>query len=674
MTTIFVQIAAELLTTFLLERYCIMKCIKYVITALLALFCFIMSSELYQLHLQMFSNQYFYIDIENEDRSQVCSIVASAAKKYNEYVFAIERQNVDTFHSRITIYADADTRNILSREQDVVEGESSSFFSGSTEVVLLSFSDVVNDGSVVRYYFTGSKDTVSSIRQTIYSQIATSYIHKDSVSVADKLIYGIWIILFGLVLLLTWVDMQFSKKSDFLKISMGSSVGKMIFGKILVDIVFNVAIFGAVYAILQSRLFLSYKLNFALYTLLIFFVLNSLLYLTLLKVDYKEVIYGANINGRLLANAYLLQAIVVILMVVSLSSNLVAIRENEKELAPYNSIEQLDGYTSLSITPSEGGAQSSESVVELEASIYLEAYLQDKGLLSTFCAALDDKPIVVLNEAALNTVVSNAGVFQEDLKSDFVVYIPENRYSEIDSYDIEFAAATTASTFFGLESYSFEAREYSHVDVVYFDLRNESELTFGSDLISDPIVVYCNLSKAQINELLMNNTAIDFGDRWTNIIFDINDTSFFSKSIKDRLADVQFRSVIELCNQYKSNLVRGVLLNSVLSAFLLVLNVMLISVIVKIEYLVHSKEIALKKILGYSVLQRNIAILSINVFSVFIAFVTGVILSKMYGIFDIGALCIVSVAILLINSTLILITMTVAEKHNTAHILKGGSL
>ena len=308
--------------------------------------------------------------------------------------------------------------------------------------------------------------------------------------------------------------------------------------------------------------------------------------------------------------------------------------------------------------------QSSESVVELEASIYLEAYLQDKVLLSTFCAALDDEPIVVLNEAALNTVVSSAGVFQEDLKSDFVVYIPENRYSEIDSYDIEFAAATTASTFFGLESYSFEAREYSHVDVVYFDLRNVSELTFGSDLISDPIVVYCNLSKARINELLMNNTAIDFGDRWTNIIFDINDTLFFSKSIKDRLADVQFRSVIELCNQYKSNLVRGVLLNSVLSAFLLVLNVMLISVIVKIEYLVHSKEIALKKILGYSVLQRNIAILFLNVLAVSIAFITGAILSKMYGIFDIVALCIVSLTILFVNSILILTNMTAAEKHN----------
>lgn len=651
-----------------------MKCVKFVITALLALFCFIMSSELYQLHLQMFSNQYFYIDIENEDRNQVCSIVASAAEKYNEHVFAIERQNIDTFHSRLTIYADEDTRNILSREQDITEGEASSFFSGSTEVVLLPFADVANDGNVVRYYFTGSKDTVSSIRQNIYSQIATSYIHKDSVSVVDKLIYGIWIILFGLILLLTWADIQFSKKSDFLKISMGSSVGKMILGKILIDAIFNAAIFGAVYVSLKSKLFLAYKLDFVFYALLIFFVLNSFLYITLIKVDYKEVIYGANINGKLLANTYLLQAVVVILTVVSLSSNLVAIRENEKELVPYDTIERLGGYTSLSITPTESVLQSTEDVGKLEASIYLEAYLQDKVLLSTFCAALGDEPIVVLNEVALNTVVSNAGMFQEDTESDFVVYIPENRYSEIDSYDIEFAAATTASTFFGLESYSFEAREYSHVDVVYFDLRNESELSFGSDLISDPIVVYCNLSKAQIHELLENNTGIDFGDRWANIIFDIKDTSLFSKSIKDKLDDVQFRSVIELCNQYKSNLVRGVLLNSVLSAFLLILSVMLISVIVKMEYLVHSKEIALKKILGYSVLQRNIAILSLNVFAVSIAFITSVILSKMYGIFDIGALCIVSSTILLVNSILILINMTVAEKHNTAHILKGGSL
>lgn len=651
-----------------------MKCVKILITAMLTLFCFILSSELYQLHLQIFSNQYFYIDIENEDRNQVCSLVASAAEKYNENVFAVERQNIDALHSRLLIYADVDTQSVLSHAQDITEGEARSFFSGSTEVVFLPFSDIVNNGSANRYYFTGSKDTVSSIRQNIYSHTATSYIHKVGISIANNLIYGIWIVLFGLILLFTWADIQFSKKSDFLKLSMGSSAGKMILGKVLIDAFFDIAIFSTAYIALKSKLFLDYKLDFVFYALIVFIVLNSCLYVTLIKVDFKEVIYGANINGKLLANTYLLQAVIVILMVVSLSSNLVAIKENGKELAPYDTIEQLDGYNSLSITPTESLLQSEEDAEMLKSSIYLEAYLQDKVLLSTFCAALGDEPIVVLNEVALNTVVSNPEVFRDNLESDFVVYIPENKYSEIDSYDIEFAAATTASSFFGLESYSFEVREYSHVYVACFDLRNESELSFGSDLISDPIVVYCNLSKAQINELLTNNTRIDFGDRWANIMIDMEDTSLFSKSVTDKLDDVQFRSVVDLCDQYKSNLVRSILLNSVLSVFLLLLNVMLILAIVKMEYLVHSKEIAIKKILGYSVLQRNIAILSLNAFAVSIAFITGVIISKMYDVFDICSLCIVSLTILLANSTLILINMTVAETHNTAHILKGGSL
>lgn len=651
-----------------------MKCVKFVITGLLVVFCFLMSSELYQTHLQVFSNQYFYIEIENEDRSQVCAVVASAAEKYEEHVFAVERQNIDTFHARLLIYADEDTQAILSRTQDIAKGEASSFFSGSTEVILLPFADVADRGNVIRYYFTGSKETVSSIRQNIYSQIAASYIHKDSVSMADKLTYGIWVVLFGLILLFTWADIQFSKKADFLKISMGSSVGKMILGKILADAVFNVAAFGAIYAFLKDKIFLAYKLDFVVYALLIFLVLNSLLYCTLLNVDYKEVIYGANINGTLLANTYLLQAVVVILIVVSLSSNLATLRENRTELAPYDTIEQLEGYTSLSITPAERVLQSEGGVEELEASIYLEAYLQDKVLLSTFCAALDEEPIVVLNEVALNTVVSDAEAFRGESESDFVVYIPESRYSEMDSYDIEFAADTTASTFFGLEDYRFEAREYSHADVVCFDLREESELSFGSDLISDPIVVYCNVSKEKIAALLDDHGEFDFGDRWVNILFDLEDLSLFSESIKEQLADVQFSSVVELCGQYKSSFIRGVLLNSVLSAFLLILSVMLISVIVKMEYLVHSKEIALKKIFGYSALQRNIAILSLNTFAVLIAFITGAILSNMYGIFDVRSLCVVSLTILLVNSILILINMAVAETHNTVQILKGGSL
>lgn len=651
-----------------------MKCVKFVITAIIALFCFVISSELFQLHLQTFSNQYFFIDIENEDRNLVCSLTASAAEEYKEHVFAIERETIDAFHSRLSVYADEDMRDILSLTQNIAEGMAESVFSGSTEIVILPFADAVDNVNITRYYFTGSKDSVASIRQNIYSQIATSYIHREQTSIDNLLLYGIWIASLAFVLLLTWFDIQFGKKSDFLKISMGASVGKMIFGKIQTDVIFNIAIFGAPYIFLKGRIFLAYKLNFVCGALLCFFALNSLLYFTLMKADYKEVLYGANINGKLLANTYLLQAFVVILMILSLSSNLVAIRENRQALASSGTIEKLNGYFFLSVTPVEQVQQDENGMEELETDIYLEAYLQNKILLSTFCAAVHGEPIIILNEAALNTVVSDPELFHAESESDFIVYIPKEKSAEFDDYDIEFATATTAATFFGLENYSFDTETYSHAEVVYFDVRNVSELSFGSDLISDPVIVYCNLSKTRIRGLLGNNTKIDFGDRWANIMFDAKDTSFFPESVSARIDNAQFYNVTDLCNQYKENFIRSILLYSVFSIFLILLSVLLVSVIVKMEYSIHAKELAIKKILGYSVFARNRAILALSAFTVWIAFITGVFLSKMYSIFDIGTLCAVSLLVLSTDFIFLSANMISIEKHSTARILKGGSL
>ena len=92
------------------------------------------------------------------------------------------------------------------------------------------------------------------------------------------------------------------------------------------------------------------------------------------------------------------------------------------------------------------------------------------------------------------------------------------------------------------------------------------------------------------------------------------------------------------------------------------------------EYLINSKEIALKKILGYSIFRRNLSIILLNVFSVFIAFITGLILTSMYSLFSVAILCLVCLLVFVIDTILILLNMAVAENKNTAHILKGGSL
>lgn len=649
-----------------------MKTIKYVLFAIIIFLCAVTGSELYQSYLQTFTNQFYFIEIENDNREVVETVVMSTAEKYDADVFAIERKDIDAFHSKVIIYATEDFKTSFFLKQGITEGIKNSFFSGSTEVKFCPFDDVAGNKNVVRYYFTGTKDVVSSIRQSMNAQFATSYIHKEDINGSEYLIYGIWIISFGFILLLTWLDIQFSRKADFLKISMGASTGKIIAENIIKDLLATVIICSVVYWILYERIFVAYRLDFAIGVMLSFLVFNSLLYVSILKYDYKEIIYGANINVKLLANTYLLKAVVMIMLVISLSCNMMTIFENVNALQPYYKIDKLNDYNTLMITPNSTVLQNEISTKQVKTQLYYEAYSQDRVLLSTSCASLEE-PIIVVNEKALNALVSNQ-VFLQEQNVDFIVCIPESKEKEIDEYDIEFAVRTTNSNFFGLENYTYEVSSYAHTEAIYFDLRSVSDLPLGFEQISDPVMVYCNISANQICELMEENTYIDFGDRWANIVFDIQDISVFSEGALNDIEELYFNNLVEQCSQYKDSLIRTVLINSMLSIILLVLSVLLVGVIVKIEYLINSKEIAIKKIMGYSILERNKPIILLNVFAIFIAIITGGIISKMYEVFDVWTLCTVSLFVFGLDTILILSNMAIAENKNTAHILKGGSL
>ena len=649
-----------------------MKVVKYIISVVVILFCFTLGSELYQSHLQTFSNQFYFIDIESKDREAVYDAIVSATDKFNEEVFAIERKDIDTYHSEIVVYATEKMKDNLIAQQNIVECDASSVFSGETKILYRPFDEVISNYGVIRYYFTGSKDVVSSIRQYINSFVATSYIHKEAVNGNESLVYFVWALSFGFILLMTWLDIQYSRKSDFLKLSMGSSATTIVVKNILADVLVNFFTALVVYLILKNKIFVGYKLDFALVVFLIFNIINSCLYISLFRSNYKEIIYGANINGKLLANTYLLKAMTMIMLVISLTCNFTALFENADGLKPYDTIDKLTDYSTISVTPNDETKSDIESVEKLKSRMFMEAYLQNKVMLSTSCAALED-PIIVLNDVALENVVSSSEQFKSNSDAMFVVYIPENKSDIISDYDIEFAVQTTATNFFGLPEYSFDLEYYSHADVVYFDLRTVSELPFGFEMLSDPLVVMCNVDDDIINELIKGTTYVEFEDRWANIIFS-TDMFDFSDEITKNVKEISHNGVVEQCSQHKASLLRTVLINSTLSIFLLVLSILLISVIVKMEYLINSKEIALKKILGYSILHRNTSMIMLNVFSIFISFITGLILSNMYDIFSSTTLCLVCLLVFVIDTILILCNMAVAENKNTAHILKGGSL
>lgn len=650
-----------------------MKLVKFFVTLIIILFCFALSSELYQSHLQTFSNGYYFIEIENDDRDFTCSLATAAAKRYNESIFCVDRKSVDAFRSEMTVYASTETRETVLADEYIVQGAAVSLFSGTTEVTVRPFEDVADNSNITRYYFTGSKDTVVSIRQYINETVATSYVHKEAVSIIEPLTYAVWILAYIFILLLTWLDIQFGKKACFLKVSMGNSLNGIICKNIIIDLIAYGLFFAAAFLGLKNKIFVSYKIDFICLSLFAFVLLNSALYFTLKKSDYKEIMYGANISGKLLSNTYVIKALVMIMLIVSLSFNAVMIKKDVEGLLSYKTIENMDGYYTLSVTPKQSPTDSNpDSYEQFIKKLFFEAYLQDKVLLAIAQYSPGEAPVIVLNDTAARQVVSNPGIFTEQ-NEDFIVYIPEDKSAEYTDEDIRTAAESAAVGMFDMEKFSFACKTYSHTKAATFDLHEESKFSLGFDVASDPLIIYFNLSPGKIARLL-NENAIGVNANLENIILQADDMSIFSDEVKSYIKDYHFSEVLEQCNQHKSSLSRAAFINSILSLFLLILSILLNSVIVRMEYLINAKELALKKILGYSIVARNSAIITLNVFTVLIGFITGFILSKMYGLFSVPTLCCLSLSVFIIDTVLILINMAVAESKNTAHILKGGCL
>ena len=162
------------------------------------------------------------------------------------------------------------------------------------------------------------------------------------------------------------------------------------------------------------------------------------------------------------------------------------------------------------------------------------------------------------------------------------------------------------------------------------------------------------------------------------MLFNISDSDIKQLSEKYSLGEKGFYlqqvKMTDKLLSYQSVLNRVLLLNTVISAFLLILELFIISVIIKSEYKVSTTELAIKKVLGYSVLQKNKQIFLLNAYATFIAVTACVVLSLMYKLSVWYIVIAVGVSVLCLEYVIIAVLITRFEKQNVAKILKGGCL
>ena len=654
-----------------------MKKAKWIISIFIFLLCFILGSELYQNYLGTFSNQFFYFDVSVvDDRSDLYELLTQSAAEQEMGVFSVDRTTLNSRQATITIYSTDTTRAILD-EQCVFEGEKRSLFSGTTDICVQDFSGIINDRSIVRYYFTGTKEQVTALRDTVYNTYATSYIHRENTTGLEWLIGAVWTVSLLFLLLLTWLDIQFQKKEIFLRLSLGSSVWQIIGKNVLADTAVFAGIFALTYCVLGNYVFLGYGLPVAFIAMIAFGGLNALLYLSLLNYDYKQILYGANINERTLSNSYVLKAITMIVAIASLSVNVTLISENGRYLGYYKDINQYADYGLLHVSPAmdiTANDYNNEFSV-IKTGLFLDYYAQNKvGFSLSFAQDIEDVPIVVLNDN-MSDLLGNQSLLSDLGNYDYHVFVPQNRPKIHNEDNIEFALQTAVGLFGqDTNSIQYEVIYYDNTDILYFDFLETSKLPVGFDKVENPIFVYCTLSDEQLNTIIQSTDDLMHESTFNNFLFKLTEEEVELISTDDGLKAVSYTSLVDQCGQYKSSLLRVVLLNSIISLFLMVLEMVIIVTIIKLEYMVNAKELSIKKILGYSVFHKNRTIFLLNFCGAGISIITMIIVSLMFEITKVSTVLLVGTALTVIEAGLIVLNILKLERTNIPKILKGGSL
>lgn len=655
-----------------------MKKAKWIISVFIILLCFILGSELFQSYISTFSNRFFYFEVSVvDDRNNLYDLLTEYAEDSGIGVFSVERTTYNARHTEIKMYATNTAKAILENDYCIAAGTKQSLFSGTTDVIIREFSEIIKDSSIVRYYFTGTKEQVTALRDMVYSTYATSYIHRENTVGTEWLIGAIWGVSLLFLLLLTWLDIQFQKKEIFLRLSLGSSAWHIIGKNVLADTVVFAGAFCIAYLVLERFVFLGYGLNLAITAMLVFIAINALLYLTLLKYDYKQILYGANVNRRTLSNSYVLKAITMIVAIASLSVNVALIAENGRYLGYYRDIYQYGDYGLLYISPAMNvwADDYNNEYDIIKTDVFLNCYKQDKVGFSLSCA-YDDAgiPIITLTDT-VNGFISNRALLSGLGDYDYHVFVPETNAHNYDAEDIAFALQSSIGLFGQeLDAACYEVIHYDHSEVLYFDFLETSKLPVGFDKVQNPLFVYCTLSDNQLDTIVQNTTDLMHGSTFNNFLFKLTEEEVTQISEIDGVKAVSYTSLVDQCDQYKSSLLRIVLLNSIISIFLLLLEMVIIVTIIKLEYMVNAKELSIKKILGYSVFSKNQTIFLLNLFGAIISIVTMIIVSLMFGVTKVSIVLLVGATLTAIEAGLIIFNILKLEKTSIPKILKGGSL
>ncbi len=580
-----------------------MKKMKYAIAAVLFIFGFIFTSEMFMNYLDNFEETYysstFSLATTSKEKDEIIQDFLDASVKNQIDFFTVDDKINSDYQKTIKIYGTEGALDALSNH-GIQEKRYKSLFSGYTDV---AFKDISKCKVIKRqefFYFTGENfDAMSRFRDDLADEYGgEDPILYDSIKSTIHRISIIWGIVYLIILLLTIYDITLQRKEYTLQVILGYNLRTVFMKNIFQDVV----AFSGMYFLISCLLSKWMNVYFLFHIFVIFFMLFLLLNICanalIFKVDVQKNFSNVEENQGILKINYIIKIVTLLLVSFALSVNVGLVTEG---IDYYQQLDFFKNHSEYEYYQLNYKANSQLSEMDgIVAQEFYKTFFKNSLIYADFSEMLSiNYPTVLINRNAQKELIEQNEEWREILnecrEEKVYIVIPEQLRGEDEKVS---ASEEICEAVLGYEGEKENVSYDKRTQLISF---NSSLHPFKSKRLKKPIVIFDN-TEPVINEEMANRQLYYAYD----ILYDISD-----KEVEDFIKTHELENEIVIktnaWESYEYNwkvVKRFTRMSLVLSVILFLIEFIMVFTIVKMEYMYHALQITLMKIFGYSQIKR----------------------------------------------------------------------
>lgn len=663
-----------------------LKIIKYIVSVVVLCMVFIFVGELYSSYILGFQGNYTYTYLLAKDsvtNQEMLFDIETAAKAHNVGVFVVDQTSSDNYSFNLDVYALEGTREQIEKYSNLSLLEAESMVLGKTTIRFHALSEIDDISKHKLFYMTGEENNIVEFKRSLVEKYGGGFPQKGATN--RETVFNltvVWSMIFALLLFMTLYETALQKKEAMVKIILGERISRIVLQNILMDAAVYSFMFISLMSILKSFTNVLFFQPLSWTCFVIFLIINSLIFTTLLFTNYKQDLATKQKAKAVLKMAYVYKACSIVLTVLIMAGFMSLIFEGIQYYRQKEFFEQRQSYKYVAISSGEGnieelneagefigeGEDSSSNRHEAVTARFND-YMLNKGSSLTIVDYNDEYDIkganyIYVDRGSVNYLKEQIPQVGEINLEEKVYFIVPDKYRDNEEVLSQMR-----------EKLLYSDHEYDY-DVIYYNNNADIiSINMGFDITSDirrnPIIMLNNLN-FDIREVAFHVSYASQVTMYNISEQEFND--FFESENLNRLKGDCLTSVYDTYIRRLKLVNRMTIFSVVLLVVLLILETMIIQTVLRYEYSVNATEIILKKIYGENLFQRNKKIIvTTGLFGV-LSLTAALVANYYLKLFPVSYIVLGILFIFGIELLLIGYYVRKMELANMQKILKGGSL